>query len=155
MEDTNPIMINLNSTSYRSGFGRDPGAPGWESTDWTTMISGVDDVVSFWPNNNPDSLNFPDNPYLLFYMPKLRVTELDGLMPGATHFVVYPYYYTDGGYFTEHQPYYNHGGYLVDTNTNWDAYAIFSNNNGANWTTTFTMKDSIQTMLYAILYTTW
>ena len=55
MEDTNPIMINLNSTSYRSGFGRDPGAPGWESTDWTTMISGVDDVVSFWPNNNPDS----------------------------------------------------------------------------------------------------
>ncbi len=155
LEAYNPLMSNLNSTSFRSGFGRDPAAPGWGSTDWSTMISGVDGTIGQWPNSSPETLNFPNNPYLFNYFPKLYVSELDGLMPGATHFVVYPYYYDNGTSLTEHQPYYRHGGYLVDTNTHWDAYAMFSNNNGYYWTTSFTWTDSIQTMLYAILYTSW
>ncbi len=120
------------------------------------MISGVDSTIALNPNAFPEGLNLPENPYLQFYAaPGIYNTELDGLMPGATHFVIYPYFYLNGLILEDHTPYYDHGGYLVDTNQNWDAFSTYSNNNGITWATTFTRPNSIQTMLYAILSTYW
>lgn len=68
-----------------------------------------------------------------------------GLMPGATHFVIYP----------GPNPTYDHGGYLTDPATTWDANEEYSDNNGGSWVSTSNSAHSIITMYYAILYSSW
>jgi hypothetical protein len=135
LEKTNPLMSNMNSTSFRGGFARNPQGSG--GTDWTTMSSNNDELLTNGCTANNETLGAP-----LFVV---STTSLCGLMPGAKHFVVYPYLY----------PNYCHGCYLTDTNTTWDAGESYSDNNGGTWYTVQNSEHSIFTMYYAILYSTW
>ena len=77
MEAYNALMSNMNSTSFRGGFARNPQGNG--GTDWTTMSSENDEVLQWCVAG--ESLGAPSG---------VDATELCGLMPGATHFVIYP-----------------------------------------------------------------
>ena len=132
MEAANPLMSNMNSTSFRGGFARNPQGSG--GTDWTTMSSENDEVLQWCVSG--ESLGAPSN---VDYVGEC------GLMPGATHFVVYP----------GPSPSYNHGGYLTDTSTSWNADEDYSDNNGGTWYSVTNSQHSIFTLYYAILYSTW
>ena len=132
MESANALMSNMNSTSWRNGFARNP--QGYGGTDWTTMSSQADEVLYWW--GSVEGLGSPNS---------VTATELCGLMPGAGHFVIYP----------GPSPLYNHGGYLIDPSTSWSANEIFSDNNGRNWVTTSTSAHSIWTMYFAVQFSYW
>jgi hypothetical protein len=66
-------------------------------------------------------------------------------MPGGTHFVVY----------TGPTPSYCHGCYLTDADTSWSADVSYSDTNGGTWYTTTSFTHAIQTMYYAVLYSSW
>lgn len=134
MERANPLMSNMNSTSVRGGFGRDP--QGYGGTDWTAMSSNNDELLSNGCAIGLESLGAPGG---------VSSGSLCGLMPGATHFVVYP----------GPSPSYCHGCYLTDSSTTWNADADYSDNNGGTWYTTTSFEHSIITMYYAILYSSW
>jgi pimeloyl-ACP methyl ester carboxylesterase len=78
MEYNNPLMANINSSSFRGGFGNDP--QGNTGTDWTTMASENDEVLN------------------AFFGSADR-----GLMNNATHKVKYlnPGAYNHGGYLVD------------------------------------------------------
>jgi hypothetical protein len=132
MEAYNALMSNMNSTSWRNGFARNP--QGYGGTDWTTMSGNADEML--WWGAGVETLG---SPY------PVSALELCGLMPGAKHFVVYP----------GPSPSYNHGGYLIDPSTSWNANEIFSDNNGGNWVTTSTSAHSILTMYFAVQFSDW
>ena len=134
MENTDPLMSNMNSTSVRGGFGRNPQGAG--GTDWTTMSSDFDDVLG--NACDPTTLHSLGAPAGLTY-------GSCGLMPGATHFVLYP----------GPNPTYLHGGYLTDLVTTWTANEEYSDNNGVNWVWASNSEHSIFTMYEAILYSSW
>lgn len=134
MQVDNPLMQNLNSTSFRSGFGRNPQGAG--GTDWTNLASNNDEVLSNFCTVNNDTRGAPSN---------VSNTAACGWMPGATHFVDYP-----GSY-----PNYCHGCYLTDTNTTWNATEVFSDNNGGSWASVNNSEHSVFTMYDAILYSNW
>jgi hypothetical protein len=121
----------MNSTSFRSGFGRNP--QGITGTDWTNLEdnNGADQVLAWcigdeWKGQPNDD-------------------KTCGLMPGATHFVIYP----------GPTPVYDHGGYLTDTQISSNAYEDFSDDNGRNWVTASNSYHSIYTMFDAVLFLTW
>jgi hypothetical protein len=136
MEQTNAMMSNMNSKTWRSGFGRDPQGSG--GTDWTTMSSDYDDVL------NP-SCDLGTYETLGAPMGTVTIYGLCGLMPGATHFVDYP----------GSSPKYTHGGYLVDTNTTWNADECYSDNNGGTWYCVTNSEHSLYTLMLAVLDSTW
>lgn len=127
----NALMQNLNSVSFRGGFARNP--QGNTGTDWTTMASDYD-----------STLNLGVFPLALETLGINRPIDhpagLDGMMPGAKHFVVY----------SGPTPQYDHGDYLTDTNQDWSARVDYSDNNGGSWVQTTTMAHSIKTMAFAI-----
>ncbi len=141
----NAMMQNMNSSSVRGGFGRNP--QGNTGTDWTTMASANDSVLYLgcagatdWFGGHLGNANQDSGVN----------GEYCGFMPGATHLDAY----------TGPPTYYEHGDYLTDTSTGWDAKVSYSDNNGGNWTDacstcTYKMTHSIQTMLYAVSYTSW
>jgi PGAP1-like protein len=133
MEADSDIMINLNDPNYRKGSGLDP--QGYGGTNWTTMSSEYDDevlayCVAGWHMGGP-----------------IDDTEACGLMPGATHFVVYP---GPSNSDPNAIPTYTHGGYLTDPNTNADATEIYSDNSGGNWVRASNRYHSIATMYQSI-----
>lgn len=134
MQVDNPLMQNLNSTSFRNGFARNPQGSG--GTDWTNLASNNDELLSNLCTTNNDRRGAPSN---------VSNTAACGWMPGATHFVDYP-----GSY-----PNYCHGCYLTDTNTSWNATEVYSDNNGGSWASVGNSEHSIFTMYYAILYSSW
>ncbi len=146
IEQANALMVDLNSTSFRGGFGRNPQA-GSAGTDWTTMASYNDSALYVGCAATPDQFGG----YLGDENSDPSINgEYCGFMPGATHLDAY----------TGPTPYYDHGDYLTDTSTGWDADVSYSDNNGRNWThacstCTYKMTHSIQTMLYAVSYTSW
>lgn len=127
MEGYNALTSNLNSSTFRGGFGQDP--QGNTGTDWTNMASPDDEV--------------------LYYGCLTHYTVDCGLMGKATHKVEYPG--TQPGL----SPDYNHGGYLTDADDSWNAHVTYSDNAGANWTVTSTLIHSIHTMFYAVEYQSW
>lgn len=132
MQGNNALMSNMNSTSFRGGFARNP--QGYGGTDWTSMASEHDEVLGTC-FSTLDSKGAPDG-----------VTSAScGLMPGGTHFVIYP----------GPSPTYDHGGYLSDESSGWDAKVEYSDNNGGTWYTSTGMPHSILTMYYGILYSSW
>ena len=137
MEDYNTMMTNMNSTTWRSGFGRDPQGSG--GTDWTTMGGNYD---SWLQAGNPLSERH-GAPFGGYYL--AQSVELTALMPGATHFVFYPV----------DPPAYDHGGYLTDSNTTWNANEDYSDNNGGTWASVSNSEHSIYTLYEAILLSTW
>lgn len=134
MEASNALMSNMNSTSFRGGFARNPQGNG--GTDWTAMASNNDELLSNGCIWFPETLGAPSS---------VSSGSECGLMPGATHFVVY----------TGPSPSYCHGCYLTDMDTNWNADVSYSDNNGGTWYTTTGLTHSIQTMYYAVLYSSW
>lgn len=132
MQADNAMMSNMNSTSVRGGFGRNPQGSG--GTDWTTMGSDNDEVLQNCAG--VERLGAPGS---------LGDESLCGMMPGAKHFVAYP----------GPSPIYHHGDYLTDNNTTWNAYEDYSDNNGGTWYVVSNSEHSIYTMYYAILYSTW
>jgi hypothetical protein len=132
LEQHNPLMQNLNSSTFRGGFGLEPnGYP--ETTDWTTMAS-----------NNDESLYWGcDSVIYTFNNGDLSNTVMCGFMPRVPHLVDF------------WSPGYNHGGYLTDNSTSWDAGASYSDNNGGTWYTSNSYPHSIQNMQYAISYLYW
>lgn len=134
MQADNALMSNMNSKTWRGGFGRNP--QGYGGTDWTTLSSGYDSVLSGC-TSSLEGLGAP--------APGTTRADLCGLMPGAKHFVIYP-----GPY-----PQYDHGGYLEDHNTTWDADEEYSDNNGGTWYVVSNSEHSIYTMYYAILNSSW
>jgi hypothetical protein len=134
MERANALMSNMNSTSFRGGFARNPQGSG--GTDWTTMASNNDELLS---NGCTTSIERKGAPSIV------STSSACGLMPGATHFVVYP------GSF----PNYCHGCYLTDADTTWNATEAFSDNNGGVWYSGSSNEHSIFTLYYAILYPSW
>lgn len=131
MQADNALMSNMNSKTWRGGFGRNPQGSG--GTDWTTMASDFDDVMLGC--GFVDRLGAPAN---VEY-------SVCGLMPGAKHFVTYP-----GPY-----PAYAHPDYLEDTNTTWNADEAYSDNNGGTWVYVTTSEHSIYTLYEAILSSGW
>lgn len=111
LQDNNPLMVNLNSASFRNGFGLNPqGANG--GTDWTNMSSAQDPVMYAAGGTGingagPQTMgcNY-DNCSIM----------AEGWMPGAKHFIGYP----------GPNPNYDHGGYLTDSNTTWNARMRFT-----------------------------
>lgn len=133
MQANNALMSNMNSTSFRSGWGRDPQGQG--GTDWTTLGSNNDTEVAEWCVSGA-RLGAPS---------AVNNKGLCGLMPGATHFVVYQ----------GPSPSYNHGDYLTDNNTSWNADMCYSDNNGGTWYCSTGMVHAIAEMYYATLYSSW
>ncbi len=133
MQADNGLMSNMNSTSWRGGFGRNP--QGYGGTDWTTLASEWDEVFEYSCTTSVEWLGAPDG----------TTAASCGLMPGAKHFVIYP-----GPY-----PYYHHGDYLEDSNTTWNADEEYSDNNGGTWVYVTTSEHSIFTMYEAILSSGW
>jgi hypothetical protein len=132
MQRDSGFMQDLNSTSFRGGFGRNPQGSG--GTDWTTMGSDNDEVLQGCPSDI-ETLGAPEglNP------------DICGMMPGATHFVLYP----------GPNPNYNHGGYLTDESTTANADEEFSDNHHVTWTSASNSFHSIYTLYNAILLSTW
>jgi hypothetical protein len=140
MEDTNPIMVNLNSTSAYCnlgwcGFGRNPQGSG--GTDWTNISSQNDPVMEAAGNLNPEQMG-------CYYGTECQIMAV-GWMPGAKHFVGYP----------GSNPSYDHGSVLTDTRTSWTATEDWSDSNGANWDKANTSEYSLYTLTYAALYSNW
>lgn len=133
MQANNPLMSNMNSTTFRGGFARNP--QGYGGTDWTTLGSNNDTLVAEWCVGGA-RLGAPSS---------VNNLGLCGLMPGATHFVVYP----------GPTPSYNHGDYLTDANTSWNADMCYSDNNGGVWYCSTGMVHAITEMYYAVLYSSW
>ncbi len=127
-------MSNMNSTSFRNGFARNPQGSG--GTDWTNLASNNDELLYYGCTGSNETMGAPSG---------VNNTAACGLMPRAKHFVVY----------TGCCPYYMHGGYLTDTNTAWDALEAYSDNNGGAWSFVPNSEHSIFTMHYALLYSTW
>jgi hypothetical protein len=134
MERANLLMSNLNSTNFRDGFARNPQGQG--GADWTTMASNNDSLLYTGCSGSNERMGATS--YVSTY-------SACGLMPGATHFVVYP-----GSY-----PSYDHGDYLTDTNTTWNATEVYSDNNGGVWPYASNSNHSIFTLHYAMLYYSW
>jgi hypothetical protein len=134
MERTNGLMSNMNSTSFRGGFARNP--QGYGGTDWTSMASNNDELLSTCPSIGQESLGASGG---------VSAGSECGLMPGGTHFVVY----------TGPTPSYCHGCYLTDADTSWSADVSYSDTNGGTWYTTTSFTHAIQTMYYAVLYSSW
>jgi hypothetical protein len=134
MERANALMSNMNSTSFRGGFARNPQGSG--GTDWTTMSSNNDELLSNGCTSSSERKGAPSI---------VSTTAACGLMPGATHFVVYP------GSF----PNYCHGCYLTDSDTTWNATEAYSDTNGSVWYSGSSDEHSIFTLYYAILYSSW
>lgn len=132
MQISNALMSNMNSTSVRGGFGRNP--QGYNGTDWTTLASEHDEVLQGCTVQS-ESLGAPHG----------TTSASCGLMPGAKHFVIYP----------GPSPYYGHGDYLEDNNTTWNADEEYSDNNGGTWYSVTNSEHSIFTMYDAILYSSW
>jgi hypothetical protein len=137
MERANALMSNMNSTSFRGGFARNPQGNG--GTDWTTMASNFDELLLHACTSSNDMMGAPGGQLDVWN------TTACGLMPGAKHFVVYP----------GTSPTYDHGGYLTDTNTNWNAREIYSDNTGGTWADVPNSEHSIFTLNYAMRYSTW
>ena len=134
MERANALMSNMNSTSFRGGFARNPQGNG--GTDWTTMSSNNDELLSNGCTSSSERKGAPSS---------VSTSAVCGLMPGATHFVVYP----------GSSPNYCHGCYLTDTNTVWNATEAYSDNDGGIWYSGNSNEHSIFTLYYAILYSSW
>jgi hypothetical protein len=134
MEASNKLMSNMNSTSFRGGFARNPQGNG--GTDWTTMTSNNDELLSNGCTSSIERRGAPSN---------VSTSAACGLMPGATHFVAY----------SGSSPSYCHGCYLTDSSTSWNANESYSDNNGGSWYTSAYMGHSILTMYYAIQYLSW
>jgi len=71
LEKSNPLMSNLNSTSFRNGFARNPQGRG--GADWTTMSSNNDEVLRTC-DTNMEHLGAPGD---------VARGGLCGLMPGC------------------------------------------------------------------------
>jgi len=135
IEQANAMMSNMNSTTWRNGFGRDPQGSG--GTDWTTMTSNNDSVL--YLSCQAFGYERLGAPATVDYYP------LCGFMPGATHFVAYP----------GPSPDYDHGGYLVDTSTTWNADECYSDNNGGTWYCVTNSEHSLYTLMEATLSSGW
>jgi hypothetical protein len=138
MQRSNAMMSNLNSTTVRGGFGRNPQGSG--GTDWTTIASNGDEVLNDGCTVSSERKGAPGN---------VEIGTVCGFMPGATHFFAY----------AGATPEYCHtcsSSYLTDESTAWNADANYSDNNGGTWVTaTADTTHSIQTVYYAILYSSW
>lgn len=140
MEASNPIIVNLNSTSAYCnlgwcGFGRNPQGNG--GTDWTNISARQDPVMYGAGSPNPQQMGCP-------YGIECTVMAV-GWIPGATHFVGYP----------GSNPSYDHGSVLTDTRTSWTATEDWSDNNGSSWSHANTSEYSLFTLTYAALYSSW
>jgi hypothetical protein len=136
MEVTNGVNKDLNSTSFRGGFGRDPQGSG--GTDWTTMASNNDEVLAFCTGNE-ESRGAP---------PNVNGATICGFMPGATHLIAY----------SGSSPEYCHvcqNSYRQDESTAWNADMSYSDNNGGTWYTVSGMVHSVHAAYLAILYSDW
>lgn len=138
MQNNNPLMTNLNSASFRGGFGRNPQGSG--GTDWTTMASNNDDVLR---NGCDTNLDVP--PTNLGAPWAANYASLCGMMLGATHFVIYQ----------GPSPSYDLGGYLSDESSTWNADECYSDNNGGTWYQVSDSEHSIYTMYQGILSSGW
>lgn len=136
MQADNALMQNLNSTTFRYGFGRDPSGGNSGGTDWTTFSSEGDWQVL----SNCTRTEWVGSPPW-----QVGNRGICGFMPGATHFVDY----------IGPSPWYDHGGYLGDNSTAWDANVVYSDNNGGNYVTTSGMIHASYEMYEAILYSSW
>lgn len=136
VQASNGLMVDLNSTSFRGGFGRDP--QGESGTDWTTMGSN-DDEVNAWCTGDPERMG-------TYNMDNLAT--VCAWMPGATHLIGY----------SGVAPEYCHvcqNSYRQDNSTAWDADTDYSDNNGGTWHSVSGMVHSNQDAYLAILYSDW
>ena len=136
IQASNGVMFDLNSTSFRGGFGRDP--QGESGTDWTTMASNNDEVLAFCTASS-ERKGAPTN---------VNGATICGFMPGATHLIAY----------SGASPEYCHvcqNSYRQDNSTAWNADVSYSDNNGGTWTTVSGMVHSNLDAYYAILYSDW